>query len=180
MRGERRPARIEQAEFDLPAVALLAEFVPAHLVLAAIPGDVVLESLQWPMRGSEGEIQEHRTFLPRYFFLHELNRVTRERIARVERLVRGALWCVDVFVAERHPAGMFRVKVTCRSGKTPEELLEAPLQRPAILVIGSEMPFACHERGVSMFTERLRDGDAIAVQIALVGGRPALTMITVV
>ena len=94
-----RPRLIDHAQLDLLGVPLLAELVPADLVLAAEFRDFVLRGLQGEMRGVVGEIQEEGLFRrPR--LIDELDAVVGPKVGRIpalrqQRIVVGQVPAVE-------------------------------------------------------------------------------------
>jgi hypothetical protein len=160
----------EETEFFLFLEALFAEFVPADFVFAAVFGDIVFEGLEGPVRGGVGEVEKGGAILIYLFFFEKLDGVVGVGVGGVECFVGGAFRGIDIFVAGGHAAGVFRVEEAGGTGDAAVEFFEAALEGPAIFVVVAEVPLSGHEGGVSLISEDLGDGDALVIDVALVGG----------
>ena len=84
-----------------------------------------------------------------------------------------------MLVPEGHVAWADGVEEAGGPGYATKVLFEAALQGPAVPGVVAQVPLARHEGGVVMALEGFRNGDALAVEVALVGGWPVLAAIAV-
>mgnify|MGYP004175838919 CR=1 FL=1 len=131
------------------------------------------------MRGGVGKIKKGRALLARLLLLEKTDGIVGEGVGGVEGLVGGAFRVGQLLVPEGHVARTNGVKEPGGSGYAAKVLLEAALQGPAVPGVVAQVPLARHEGGVVMALEGLRYGDALAVEVALVGGWPVLAAVAV-
>ncbi len=164
------PVTVNDADVDHPLVALLAEFVPAHIEAARVGIEDVLSGVQRPMRGREGYIQKKR----RGDFLRTVEHrggLLADRLGVIEIRI---LYLADKLVL---PHQGHRVEVTPRADKRAVEVIEAALPRPRVFRtlpadVPSQVPLADHGRLVAGCAEQLGDRGALGVQIAAVARQP--------
>ena len=131
------------------------------------------------MRGGVGQIKKGRPFFARLLLLEEAYCIVGEGVGGVEGFARGAFWVGQLLVAEGHVAGADGMKETGGPRYAAKVFIKAPLERPAVPGIVAQVPLACHEGGVVVSLECLGNGDALAIKVSLIGGRPTFPPIAI-
>ena len=131
----------------------LAEFIPAHLVLAAVLRDVLRRCVQRPVRTGERRV-EKEWFVTASVLVQELHRVIGEQIGQIEAVVRRAENLV--FIDER-ALRCHAVEVAGPADET-EVAVKPAIFRPVTFLLADVPLAALHE---------LHDGD-----LPIAGERP--------
>ena len=156
-----RPGFVHHAEFLLPGVALLAELVPADLVLAAELGDLVRRRLQREMRRVIGQV-EQEGLLGRERLVNELDaeigiKVGGVPVLRQLRRIIGQRLAVE---EKPVPLALGVVEAALRG---VEAALEAAFPgNDAVLL--PHVPFAAHGGEIARPAQHLAKGDAAVVE----------------
>ena len=146
----------------------------ALVILAPILGDVLLKCVHGPVGSRIRYVHEERIAARAFGMLsHIAHRMVADGIRVIVSLgfVLRIIVRRDIGVASTQGCGI--IKTAC-PGDGAVEPVKAPLQRPVVLGAAladktRHMPLACHVGAVVGPLENLCDGQAVCVQVTLVG-----------
>lgn len=154
-----RPSLIDDAHVDHSLMALLTKRIPAALVLAAILGDILRPSVQWPMRRGIRQVQEERRIrLSRGMLIDESHGCIAESVGHVELGIGRA----KRLIVACHRALAVEPEVVARTADKPEVVVEATIRRPVWPFL-ADVPLAGHVRSVADGSQHLGNGYALVI-----------------
>ena len=146
---------------------LFAELIPTLHVLPFILRDVFRTGVQRPVRRGEREVEEIGTSAAA-----ELVNLTDSMIGEGIGHVEAFALFVWLIVQCQHTSG-FRMEVIGRAADQAEVALETAVGGP-VRAVFSDMPLPGHSGAIAALANGLGNGDAMVVQIALIGERAAV------
>jgi len=162
----------DDSQFLLSREPPRAHLVPSGIVASRVFGNVFGFGLERPVRSNVREIEKKWLLRFGEGFLDEGHRMISEVIGDIEIVGHfDALRSLDKKDLFADLQGILEIDSPTR--RSSPITVEAPIERP-LPGSGADVPFPCHQGGVTRRAQGLREGDAAIVEIPLIRGHPVV------